>query len=426
MLLGHKSKVAATCAVVALVVAACGADDSQHSVETPVETDAGADVQVAALTLSYLLPETGVLEFLGPPIISAVQMAIQEINDAGGVLGMPVELLTGDETDNADRATQEVTRLLDAGVHGIIGAASDAMTRAVIDQITSASVTQCSPSNTGIYLTTYPDGGYYFRTAPSLALQAPALAELVANAGYTTAAVAARADEYGTPFLAQTVKSLEARNVTVVSQIAYEPEAVTFDSVVDAMVASGADAHIIISFIEGALIVQGLRDAGVAPTSLFGTDGIAGEAFSDNFTSADVLEGMRFTAPSFAVPVAFEERLLAFNPDLADFTLAPNAYDCVNLMALAASVAGTTDTAAIREHMIAVTTGDNACATYRECIAFVNAGETIAYQSATGVALNMIAVRQGGGDPSRAFSETYVWQNGAFVSTGRVVGDLAG
>ena len=105
--------------------------------------------------------------------------------------------------------------------------------------------------------------------APSDVLQAPVLAGLVVEAGYTSVAVAARADDYGVPFLEETVKGLEARGATVVLQEAYDPEAGTFDSVVDAMVGSGADAHVIISFVEGAQIVRwhGVRHGAVSSQS---------------------------------------------------------------------------------------------------------------------------------------------------------------
>ncbi len=410
MMFRRNTKVATALAAVALVVAACGSDSSDAE----------------ALKLGYLLPETGQLAFLGPPMTSGVQLAVEEINAAGGVLGNPVELLSGDEAGDAGRAAEEASRLLASDVQGIIGAAATGMTMAVIDNITSAGVVQCSPSNTGIGLTTYPDSGYYFRTAPSDVLQAPVLADLVVEAGYTSVAVAARADDYGVPFLEETVKGLEARGATVVLKEAYDPEAGTFDSVVDAMIGSGADAHVIISFVEGAQIVQGLLAAGVAPTEIFGADGIAGAAFADNFPSTDVLEGMRFTAPTAIVPPDFEARLLAFNPELVDFLFSPNAYDCVNLIALSAVAAGSTTSAAIRDNMIAVTQGDNECTTFAECVAFLDAGETIAYQSAVGAPLNLIEVREGGGEPSRGIIETSAWQNGEFVSLGQVAGDLVG
>lgn len=418
------SGIVAALAASALIVSGCEANT-----DTAPATDSAGEVTAETpssegLKLGYLLPETGPREFLGPPLTSGVRLAIEEINAAGGVLGNEVELLGGDTANDPNRAREEASRLLSSGVQGIIGAAASGMTQAVIDDITSAGVVQCSPSNTGIFLTTYPDNGYYFRTAASDAAQAPVLADLIVESGYTTVAIAARADDYGVPFLEQTRQSLAARGVTVVLEEFYDPESGTFETVSGAMVDSGADAYVILSFVEGAQIIQGLLDSGIQATQIFGGDGIAGGAFSDNFASPAVLEGMRFTAPTSVVPEPFEARLLDFNPELLDFLFSPNAYDCVNLMALAAAVAGSTASESIRDNMIAVTNGENECTTFAECVEFVEAGESIAYQSAVGTALNFMEVREGGGEPSRAIVETSAWENGEFVSTGLRVGDL--
>ena len=418
------TKVAAAFAALALTVAACGGDTSSDA-PAPATPEAPA-ASVDALKLGYLLPETGQLAFLGPPMISGVQMAVEEINAAGGLFGNPIELLSADEAGDAGRAAEEGNRLLAAGVQAIVGAAATGMTLSVIDAITSAGVVQCSPSNTGIGLTSYPDNGFYFRTAPSDVLQAPVLAEVILDSGAQNVAVVARADDYGRPFMLETVANIESRGGTVTLEEAYDPDSATFDSIVEAMLASGAEAYAIISFVEGAQIVSGLLAAGVLPTQIFGADGIAGTAFADNFASTAVLEGMTFTAPTALVPPAFEERLLAFNPSLVDFLFAPNSYDCVNLIALAAVQGGSTDSQVIRDNMIAVSQGDNACTTFAECLPFLENGETIAYQSSAGGALNLIEVREGGGEPSVGTIEISKWVGGEFVSQGLVTGNLLG
>ena len=50
----------------------------------------------ATLKVGTLLPATGSLAFLGPPMEAGVELAIKDINAAGGVLDQPVELVTGD------------------------------------------------------------------------------------------------------------------------------------------------------------------------------------------------------------------------------------------------------------------------------------------------------------------------------------------
>jgi len=53
----------------------------------------------AALKIGTDLPQTGDLAVLGPPMIEATNMAVRDINDAGGVNGKDVELVIGDSGD---------------------------------------------------------------------------------------------------------------------------------------------------------------------------------------------------------------------------------------------------------------------------------------------------------------------------------------
>jgi branched-chain amino acid transport system substrate-binding protein len=412
----YGSKAAALLAAMALTVAACGSDDAAEPAPTPAPAPAPADGD--ALVLGYILPETGQLAFLGPPMITGVQLAVSEIDAAGGVLGQPISLLSGDEAGDTAVAASEASRLLAAGVSAIVGAAATGMTLAIIDQVTGAGVVQCSPSNTGPALTTYADGGFYFRTAPSDALQGPVLAEQILADGYGSISVVARADDYGRGLLESTVGAFEAAGGDVLLQETYDPEAGTFDSVVEAMLGSGADAHVVISFVEGAAIVQGLIAAGVSLETLYGADGIAGASFAAEVdpSNPNVLDGMTFTAPSTQSTADFQSKIRAFNADLEDLLFAAQSYDCVNIIALAAQAAGSTASASIRDNMIAVTTGEVACATYAECAEALAAGSTIAYQSAAGDALSFMEVREGSGEPSRGFYDVSRWVDGVFTT----------
>ena len=77
------------------------------------------------LKIGSLLPQTGDLAFLGPPEFAGVELAIDDINAAGGVLGVPVEYSAGDSGDDkTDTANQTVDRLLSENVDAIIGAAA--------------------------------------------------------------------------------------------------------------------------------------------------------------------------------------------------------------------------------------------------------------------------------------------------------------
>src|SRR6185436_10658672 len=75
---------------------ACPAPSAGAGAGTTAATNTGpvpasATTTPTPLKIGSLLPTTGSLAFLGPPEIAGVNLGIKEVNDAGGVLGKPVE-----------------------------------------------------------------------------------------------------------------------------------------------------------------------------------------------------------------------------------------------------------------------------------------------------------------------------------------------
>ena len=191
--------------------------------QVPVDGTRAGD---GVLTIGTILPQTGSLAFLGPPEFAGFDLAIKDINDAGGVLGKPVEGIKGDSGDTTtDTANQTVDRLLSQNVDAIIGAASSGVSLTVIDKITGAGVVQFSPANTSKKLSTYADKGLYFRTAPSDILQGAVLGEVIADDGNANVAIIARNDAYGTGLAEDTTKALADAGVKVVAEKIYDQKA---------------------------------------------------------------------------------------------------------------------------------------------------------------------------------------------------------
>ena len=138
------------------------------------------------------------MAFLGPPEFAGFDVAINEINEAGGVLGADVVGIKGDSGDTTtNQAEQTVDRLLSENVDAIIGAASSGVSLSVIDKITSAGVTQFSPANTSTELSDYADKGLYFRTAPPDIYQGDIVGQFIVNDGHQAIAMIHLNDSYG-------------------------------------------------------------------------------------------------------------------------------------------------------------------------------------------------------------------------------------
>jgi len=238
------------------------------------------------LKIGTILPETGSLAFLGPPEFAGVDLAIKEINDAGGVLGKPVVLDKGDSGDTStDLANTTVDRLLSANVDAIIGAASSGVTRTVIDKITAAGVVQFSPANTAKDFSTYDDKGLYFRDAPSDILQGQVLGEVIAGDNITTVGILALDDPYGTGLAEDLTTALSASGIDVVKTIIYDPGAQSFDTQVQDIVSADPEAVVVIGFDESSRILAAMVEQGIGPRDkpVYGVDGNMGNALGTNF-----------------------------------------------------------------------------------------------------------------------------------------------
>ncbi|MGB6071466.1 MAG: ABC transporter substrate-binding protein [Rhodococcus sp. (in: high G+C Gram-positive bacteria)] len=404
-------RTAAVVSVTSLALFGCSSSDDSGSTdstaasggtaaaETTVSTDcepeqatAGATPVTDPLVVGTLLPNTGSLAFLGPPEVAGVQLAVNDINAAGGVLDQPVTLIPGDSGDTTtDTANTTVDRLLAGGADVIVGAASSAVSLQVIDKITSAGVVQISPANTSDQFVCYPDSGLYFRTAPTDVLQAQALADLIAQDGAQRVSILALNDPYGTGLANNTVENLEAAGIASdqLQTIIYDPNAQSYNAEIDDVNNFAPDAVAVIGFDESARIITRMHELGIGPsdgTLVYGVDGNMGNALGESMAPG-LLDTMRGTTPLTDVGTAFQDRLKTVDPALVDFNYAGESYDAVVIPALAAIQAGSTAGVDIAANINSVTKDGEKCTTFEECLPLLQAGTDIDYDGVTG-ALN--------------------------------------
>lgn len=355
-------KTAAVLGVVSLSLAACGGGSSSTETEaaapatsaaaTSAATEAAAsDCKVTTLTMGSLLPQTGQLAFLGGPMMGGVAYAVEQINAAGGVNGSPVTLINVDEGDSStDVASQSVDSLIAKGVTGFVGAASTGNTLNILDKATSNGLVEVSPSNTGPVLSTVDDKGLYFRTAPSDALQGLVLADKASQDGKTNVAVIARKEPYGEGLAKAFIDNFTAAGGTIAGgdAIYYDPAATSFEAEVGKIKAAKPDALVVISYDEGAKIMQEAIKQGVGPQDLqvYLVDGnLSATAYKD--FEKDVMKGAIGTKPAGADVSAFNAELQKFDPSIKDVLYGAEAFDAANLIALGAVAAKCADGAAI-------------------------------------------------------------------------------
>ena len=432
-------RLVAIIAVMALVAAACG-DDAEEVEETPttqapVTTAAPADTTdepsstAGQLVIGTLLPVTGDLAFLGPPEVAGARLAIADINAAGGVLGNDVVLHEGDSGDtNQDIANPEVDRLLALDVDAIIGAASSAVSKLVIDKITGNNVIHFSPANTSPDFTTYDDNGLYFRTAPSDLLQGKVLADLVASEGNEIAGVIYRQESYGQGLADSFMENFQSLGGTVDPFIAYAPGTDNFDAEVDQLAGASPDAVVVIGFQESATILTTMHERGIGPTSdtnVYGVDGNIG-GIGAELSDPSIISGMRGTEPSVDLTAIteFTDRLDGAYEGGLDgvFAYGAETYDAIIIVALAALVANSDNPVDIGAQINDVTRGGTKCTSFADCKNIIESGGDPDYDGIGGpyefvdagepaAASFRIATYNGGERPDSALDE-YVFAGG--------------
>jgi ABC-type branched-subunit amino acid transport system substrate-binding protein len=256
------------------------------SADVPAVAVEGTRAGDGELKIGTILPQTGSLAFLGPPEFAGFDLALQDINAAGGVLGKSVVGSKGDSGDaTTDTVNQTVDRLLAENVDAIIGAASSGVSLKVIDKIAGAGVVQFSPANTSKAFSTYNDKGLYFRTAPSDILQGAVLGELIAGDGHRNVAIIARNDSYGTGLAEDLEAALSQAGGKVVVKKIYDEKADKFNSEVNEIKAASPDAVALIGFDESSKILATMVETQIGPSAMpiYGCDGNMGNALGENF-----------------------------------------------------------------------------------------------------------------------------------------------
>ncbi len=405
-----------------LVLAACS-DDDEDGDATPTSEPVPTDVVVEApceggagvsgfgsgsgvsaslqdgddLIIGVLVPSTGPLSTFGPDYINAANLAAKCINDAGGVNGGQVVIVTGDTGTAPEQGVSEAQRLVDIeGVVGILGAASSSVSLAVAETVTiPAGVIQISPASTSPALTDVVDNDFLFRTPISDAAQGVVLAQLVSeDLGLTSVCYMYVNNAYGQGLGDQFAESFAALGGTVTAGVPHDDaELISYSSELTQCTSGDPEALVAISYPTGQAMVY-LREAlegDVIDNFVF----VDGTKEDDIFATLgwDLFDGMLGTSPGAlesGFGDAFDEAFIAEFGSIYQTPFVRESYDAVIAMALGAQQAGTnTDATAIRDSL---RDSANAPGTVygpgeddiAAALAAIAAGDDIDYQGASG------------------------------------------
>jgi len=361
--------------------------------------------EMTALRIGYLADFSGALAEFGPAIQTGVELAVKHINDAGGVHGLPIEIVIGDDQTDPTAATEEARRLIEVeGVSAIVGPLASGVAIAVAESVAvPAGVVVISPSATSPGLTTVNDDGFLFRSTTSDAAQGVVLAQLATDEGIDNVGVVYLNGAYGQGL----ADAFEAAFGGTVTSASFEDGQASYLAELQAAAAGGAETLVAIGYpAQAQVFIREALENEVFSNFLF-VDGTKSQELIDTL-GAEALEGFKGTAPTGGPETdAFAAWQAAYEAEYGSVPELPfirEAYDAVIAIALAAEAAGSNDGAAIRDQLVNVGAP----------------GGDVYLPGAEGVAAALAAVAAGDDIDYEGAATTLNWNEDGDVTTGYI------
>lgn len=357
-------------AVLALLGAACGSDDD----DTPADEGSASGSEAGGgeesfddpLSVILLAETTGESPAAVPFLADGAQMAVDDLNEAGGVGGQEVEY----ERISAplDPAGVEGALLEAVGEEpsGMLGLPSSGQVLAVAQRVADAQIPMLYMATAGQALVGEGEvaNDYGFLLRPPQNQISEVLARvIIEELGITKVGLVCVNNPFGTDGCEQAEAVAEETGADIVAKESVEQTATDFTSAVLELRSAGAEGVVSYVFpnavgaLHNALATNGLDVPHVSGSSSL--IAFTGAITSGNF---DNLYGVDDCVPSERDAdwaSRFEERF-----GYAPTYLAAEAYDGVMLLAEAAKAAGSSDPAAIREALTDITY-EGICDDYR-------------------------------------------------------------
>lgn len=349
-------------AMLALILTACQPQVVTQTVEVTKE------VQVVITATPQPAVEAATIRIGGVGPLSApgyviggiamqftMNLAVQDINAQGGILGKQVELVFGDTEGLPERGTAVVERLINNDkVVAIVGEAHSAVGLAELEVAHKYGipVVFAETWSDAITATGYPE---VFRIAPASTMNSLASAEWLSAVGSKTMVLIAENTDYGIGQAASDKTFHEALGITILDTIFVEPNATDLQPILTRIKAMNPAPDVIRVAITGAAsynLEQQMVDLGIAPSTK--TIGVAStDAMAPEFWES-VPNGNYYVFAYIGLPPSLyndttrhvaEEYKKVFNTEPASDAL--EAYDSVWIVADAIKRAGTTEPTAV-------------------------------------------------------------------------------
>ncbi|NLK52786.1 MAG: ABC transporter substrate-binding protein [Syntrophomonadaceae bacterium] len=327
----------------ALVVSGCGSNE---------KTTAGDTIKIG-----FLGGKTGNHAHYGIETLKGMQMAVEDINNAGGLLGKKVEIVEGDHGSNSSEAASVTQKLITQKVAAVIGDPTTGITKLAAPICQSNKVVLMSAGAVGTGVVEL--GDYIFRDCLLDAVAAPVVTKYLAEdlKWKKVALVTTTGLPYSESLTSIFKPALDKYGIEIVTEQNIMEKDNNFSAQVTALAQKQFDGVIFTGYYnEGALFMKEMRKQGLQQV-MAGGDGLLGKELYE--IGEEAVEGsMVYTG--FAVDTNnavektkdFIEKYQAKNNNAQPDMFSAQGYDAVMLIADAIKAAESADPTVYREKLV--------------------------------------------------------------------------
>lgn len=376
---------AALVVVASLVLVGC-AEPRPLPTPTPTATETLGPTGDGVLRVGGLLSMGRDASGAGAGMVAAIEVAVRDINLAGGVLGVPVETFYRDAgAADEQRLESGFAELVDRGVDVVIGPPSPVLLERLLPLAAEAGIAVIATAAASPTARSAEPAGALLRTVPAIDREVVAIMQSLATEGAGKVALIAASDAQGQSVVDLARASLAGTSTAIVA-VERADAATSAARLSFSVAASEPDAVVVattgLSSAKVAELIDSLLQRGVQGDQFWFTSAAAVDHSST--LDAGAIEGATGIRAGAEVDEAFAARLLQSDPRLRTQRFAAETYDAVVVAALAATIAGDDGGSSISREFATALTGDIVCSSFGECLDVLENERSIDYDGLSG------------------------------------------
>jgi len=315
-------------------------DNADSSSDGSSSAAAGTTIKIGGIG-----PVTGGAAVYGQAVKNAAEMAVKEINEAGGINGVQIEFKFEDDVHDAEKSVNAYNTLKDWGMQMLMGTVTSTPCQAVVEETHKDNMFQLTPSGSAVESIKYDNA---FRVCFSDPNQGLGSAKYIGehNLASKVAVIYNSSDVYSSGIYEKFAAEAANQPFEIVAAEAFTDDSKT-DFTVQLQKAKDAGAELVflpIYYQEASLILQQAASMEFAP-KFFGCDGLDGLLAVENF-DLNLTEGVMLLTPFAADAQDDMTKTFVSNYEAAygdtPNQFAADAYDAIYIMKAAGEKAGIT------------------------------------------------------------------------------------